>query len=139
MCKGQGLSLRVSFAPHVKNLPKLVEKLKRPFNNKQGVCVCHNIVALPFTLKCILRQKEELWKFKYFTMQKTKKKSKKSSKKNHLKKKTKPFQCRTWCCIQIHSNKQNLEQKEKVWAKKQNVAVLFVLQTLLLKDSLAHI
>jgi hypothetical protein len=27
--------------------------------------------ALPFTLKCILRQKEELWKFKYnFTMQK---------------------------------------------------------------------
>jgi hypothetical protein len=27
-------------------------------------------VALPFTLKSILRQKEELWKFKYFTMQK---------------------------------------------------------------------
>ncbi len=27
-------------------------------------------VALPFTLKSIFRQKEELWKFKYFTMQK---------------------------------------------------------------------
>jgi hypothetical protein len=28
-------------------------------------------VALPFTLKSIVRQKEEeLWKFKYFTMQK---------------------------------------------------------------------
>jgi hypothetical protein len=27
-------------------------------------------VALPFTLKSILRQKEELWKLKYFTMQK---------------------------------------------------------------------
>jgi len=34
---------------------------------KQGVC---HIVALPFTLKSILRQKEELWKLKYFTMQK---------------------------------------------------------------------
>jgi hypothetical protein len=34
--------------------------------NKQGVC--HN-VALPFTLKSILRQ-EELWKLKYFNMQK---------------------------------------------------------------------
>jgi hypothetical protein len=31
--------------------------------------VCH-IVALPFTLKSILRQKKELWKLKYFTMQK---------------------------------------------------------------------
>jgi hypothetical protein len=30
----------------------------------QGVC---HIAALPFTLKSILRQKEELWKFKYFT------------------------------------------------------------------------
>jgi hypothetical protein len=26
-------------------------------------------VALPFTLKSILKAKEELWKFKYFTMQ----------------------------------------------------------------------
>jgi len=31
--------------------------------------VCH-IVALPFTFKSILRQKKELWKHKYFTMQK---------------------------------------------------------------------
>jgi hypothetical protein len=31
--------------------------------------VCH-AMALPFTLQSILRQKEELWKFKYFTMQK---------------------------------------------------------------------
>ncbi len=34
---------------------------------KQGVL---HIVALPFTLKSILRQKKEFWKFKYFTMQK---------------------------------------------------------------------
>jgi hypothetical protein len=27
-------------------------------------------MALPFTLTCILKAKEELWKFKYFTMQK---------------------------------------------------------------------
>jgi len=27
-------------------------------------------MALPFTLKRILMQKEELWKLKYFTMQK---------------------------------------------------------------------
>jgi hypothetical protein len=32
--------------------------------------VCHT-VALPFnTLKCIFKAKVELWKFKYFTMQK---------------------------------------------------------------------
>jgi hypothetical protein len=31
--------------------------------------VCH-IVSLPFTLKRYLKAKEELWKFKYFTMQK---------------------------------------------------------------------
>jgi hypothetical protein len=30
--------------------------------------VCHT-VALPFTLKSILKAKEELWKLKYFTMQ----------------------------------------------------------------------
>jgi len=35
--------------------------------NKQGVC---HIVALSFTLKCIFEAKEELWKLKYFTMQK---------------------------------------------------------------------
>ncbi len=34
---------------------------------KQGVC---HTMTLPFTLKSILRQKEELWKLKYFTMQK---------------------------------------------------------------------
>jgi hypothetical protein len=45
---------------------------------EQGVC--HN-VALPFTLKSILRQKEELWKLKYFTMQKYNL-QKKSSKRN---------------------------------------------------------
>jgi hypothetical protein len=28
------------------------------------------MMALPFTLECILRQKEDLWKLKYFTMQK---------------------------------------------------------------------
>jgi hypothetical protein len=38
--------------------------------NKQRVC--HTVVALPFTIlkSIILRQKEELWKLKYFTMQK---------------------------------------------------------------------
>ncbi len=37
------------------------------YQNKQGVC---HTVALPFTLKVMLRQKEELWKLKYFIMQK---------------------------------------------------------------------
>jgi hypothetical protein len=32
-------------------------------------CGFYHTMALPFTLKCILRQKEELWKLKYFTMQ----------------------------------------------------------------------
>jgi hypothetical protein len=36
---------------------------------KQGVC---DNVALPFTLKIILMQKMDLWKLKYFTMQKYK-------------------------------------------------------------------
>jgi hypothetical protein len=31
--------------------------------------VCH-ILALPFTLKKYLKAKEEVWKLKYFTMQK---------------------------------------------------------------------
>jgi hypothetical protein len=75
--------LRVSLPPHVKKPAKTCGKTKETFNNNKGVC--HNIVvALPFTLKCILRKKEELWKFKYFTMQKPKKK-KKSSKKIPLK------------------------------------------------------
>jgi hypothetical protein len=34
---------------------------------KQGVC---HIVALPFTIKMYLKAKKELWKLKYFTMQK---------------------------------------------------------------------
>jgi hypothetical protein len=34
---------------------------------KQGVS---HIVALPFTSKSISKQNEELWKLKYFTMQK---------------------------------------------------------------------
>jgi hypothetical protein len=39
-------------------------------------------MASPFTLKTYLKAKEELWKFKYFTMQKyTKSSKKKSSKK----------------------------------------------------------
>ncbi len=33
---------------------------------QQGVC---HPVALPYTLKKYLNAKEELWKFKYFTMQ----------------------------------------------------------------------
>jgi hypothetical protein len=38
-------------------------------------------MALPFTLKKYLNAKEELWKFKYFTMQKKKKKKTKKKKK----------------------------------------------------------
>jgi hypothetical protein len=43
--------------------------LKEPalFLKEQGVC---HTVALPFTLKCIFKAKEEIWKLKYFTMQK---------------------------------------------------------------------
>jgi hypothetical protein len=41
-------------------------------------------MALPFTLKKYLNAKEELWKFKYFTMQKKKKKTPKKKKKNPL-------------------------------------------------------
>jgi hypothetical protein len=41
--------------------------MKPPIQIQQGVC---HTVALPFTLKSVLRQKEELWKLKYFTMQK---------------------------------------------------------------------
>jgi hypothetical protein len=36
-------------------------------NNEQGVC---HTAALPFRVKRILKQKEELWKLKYFTMSK---------------------------------------------------------------------
>jgi hypothetical protein len=34
---------------------------------EQGLC---HTVALPFTLKKYLKAKDELWKLKYFTMQK---------------------------------------------------------------------
>jgi hypothetical protein len=34
---------------------------------EQGVC---HTMALPFTLTRYLKEKEELWKLKYFTMQK---------------------------------------------------------------------
>jgi hypothetical protein len=34
---------------------------------KQGVC---HTMALPITLKKYIKAKEELWKLKYFTMQK---------------------------------------------------------------------
>jgi hypothetical protein len=44
------------------------ERERERTNIQQGVC---HTMALPFTLKSILiRQKEDLWKFKYFTMQK---------------------------------------------------------------------
>ncbi len=36
-------------------------------SKKQGVC---HTMALPFTLKKYLKEKEELWKLKYFTTQK---------------------------------------------------------------------
>ncbi len=36
--------------------------------NKQGAC--QTMAFLPFTLQSILKAKEELWKLKYFTMQK---------------------------------------------------------------------
>jgi hypothetical protein len=35
-----------------------------------GQNILFHIVALPFTLKKYLKAKEELWNFKYFTMQK---------------------------------------------------------------------
>jgi hypothetical protein len=42
--------------------------ISKPWShNFQGVC---HSVTLTFTFKSILRQKEELWKFKYFTTQK---------------------------------------------------------------------
>jgi hypothetical protein len=48
--------------------------------------VSHYTVALPFTLKSIyIKAKEELWKFKYFTMQKS------NLQKTPLKKKPKSF------------------------------------------------
>jgi hypothetical protein len=37
------------------------------YGNDKGVC---HTVGLPFTTKKYLKAKEELWKLKYFTMQK---------------------------------------------------------------------
>ncbi len=45
----------------------LVGLLSKSISNKGWVC---HIVALLFTLKWILRAKEEWWKLKYFTTQK---------------------------------------------------------------------
>jgi hypothetical protein len=43
-------------------------KAKQSKTKQNKGCVTRG-VALPFTLKCILRKKEELWKLKYnFTM-----------------------------------------------------------------------
>jgi hypothetical protein len=48
--------------------PWLLGTLHKMFDGEtRGVSHC---VALPFTLKSILRQKKELWKLKYFTTQK---------------------------------------------------------------------
>ncbi len=48
---------------------KFIILIKTIWKQNQGVCCT---MALPFTLKGIFRQKEELWKLKYFTMQKYK-------------------------------------------------------------------
>ncbi len=42
-------------------------KLRANCVNEQGVC---RTMALPLTFKKYLKAKEELWKLKYFTMQK---------------------------------------------------------------------
>jgi hypothetical protein len=42
----------------------------RYLGKKQSQQGEYHTVALPLPLQCILRQKEELWKLKYFTMQK---------------------------------------------------------------------
>jgi hypothetical protein len=56
-------------AMQIKFIPKGKKKKKKIPTKlpKQGMC--HN-VALPFTLKKLLKAKEELWNLKYFTMQK---------------------------------------------------------------------
>jgi hypothetical protein len=45
------------------------EYMDEKAKTKQNKGLCHTM-ALPFTLKSVLRQKKNLWKFKYFTMQK---------------------------------------------------------------------
>jgi len=65
-----------------------------PKKIQQGVCFSHN-VALPFTFKKYLKAKEEeLWKFKYFTMQKY------NLQKKILKKKPKSFKI----LLQLYNN-----------------------------------
>jgi hypothetical protein len=59
------IALPKNTLPNVLSLVNTEKKEKK--QKKQAVC---HIVALPFTLKRILMQKEELWKLKYFTMQK---------------------------------------------------------------------
>jgi hypothetical protein len=70
--------LRVSLPPHVKKPAKTCGKTKETFNNNKGVC--HNIVAIAIYITMYLKAKEELWKFKYFTMHAKKKKEKKEKK-----------------------------------------------------------
>jgi hypothetical protein len=59
-----------------------------PSEKKQGVCVSHNIMAMPFTFKSISRQKKKNYgnSNTYFTMQKyTQSSTKKSSQKKGTK------------------------------------------------------
>jgi hypothetical protein len=56
---------RVSF--HIEKMNNYPLSSKLWTLRKQGVC---HTMALRFTLKKYLKPKEELWKFKYFTMQK---------------------------------------------------------------------
>jgi hypothetical protein len=63
-------SLQITkFSLFKKNFEKKIAKLRNFAikENKQGLC---HTVAMPFTLKGILRQNKELWKLKYSTIQK---------------------------------------------------------------------
>jgi hypothetical protein len=60
-------------------------------------------VALPFTLKCMFRQKEQLWKRKYFTMMKIK------SSKNPLKETKILKDIRTLYLISSFNTSQNID------------------------------
>jgi hypothetical protein len=54
---------------HSNKLQMGVQAVAQFVLQKLNQAVCHT-VALPFTLKTNLTTKEELWKLKYFTMQK---------------------------------------------------------------------
>ncbi len=76
LCKGDGEKERESEkSPEGRKADKSLnreEKRQRGAKkrNKGCVCVC-DTVALPFTLRTILRQKKKnLWKLKYFTIAK---------------------------------------------------------------------